>query len=112
MGVETRPKFLKREIGLLGIFCVASGAMISSGLFVLPALAYAKAGPALLIAYAIASLLVIPAMLSKAELATAMPKAGGTYFLHGSPSHLKAHLPWLELAYSQFYLTLVLLRCR
>ena len=80
MGVETRPKFLKREIGLLGIFCVASGAMISSGLFVLPALAYAKAGPALLIAYAIASLLVIPAMLSKAELATAMPKAGGTYF--------------------------------
>jgi len=80
MGVETRPKLLKREIGLLGIFCIASGAMISSGLFVLPALAYAKAGPALLISYAIASLLVIPAMLSKAELATAMPKAGGTYF--------------------------------
>ena len=80
MGVETRPKLLKREIGLLGIFCIASGAMISSGLFVLPALAYAKAGPALLISYAIASLLVIPAMLSKAELSTAMPKAGGTYF--------------------------------
>jgi len=71
---------LRRDIGLLGIFCIASGAMISSGLFVLPGLAYAKAGPAILIAYGIASLLVIPAMLSKAELATAMPKAGGTYF--------------------------------
>jgi amino acid transporter len=54
--------------------------MISSGLFVLPGLAFAKAGPAILLSYGIASLLVIPAMLSKAELATAMPKAGGTYF--------------------------------
>ncbi|MCK5458914.1 MAG: amino acid permease, partial [Thermoplasmatales archaeon] len=30
--------------------------------------------------YVIASVLVIPAMLSKAELSTAIPKAGGTYF--------------------------------
>jgi len=73
-------KYLKRELGLLDIFCIASGAMISSGLFILPGLAFAKAGPALLISYIIASLLVIPAMLSKAELSTAMPKAGGTYF--------------------------------
>lgn len=71
---------LRKELGLLSIFCIASGAMISSGLFVLPGLAFAKAGPAVLIAYAIASLLVIPPMLSKAELSTAMPKAGGTFF--------------------------------
>ena len=71
---------LKRELGLLGIFCIASGAMISSGLFILPGLAFAKAGPAILISYGIASFLVLPAMLSKAELSTAMPKAGGTYF--------------------------------
>lgn len=73
-------KKLKRELGLLDIFCIASGAMISSGLFVLPGIAYSKAGPAILLAYAIASLLIIPAVFSKAELATAMPKAGGTYF--------------------------------
>jgi amino acid transporter/mannitol/fructose-specific phosphotransferase system IIA component (Ntr-type) len=73
-------KSLRRELGLLDIFCIASGAMISSGLFILPGLAFAKAGPAVLISYGIASLFVIPAMLSKAELATAMPKAGGTYF--------------------------------
>jgi amino acid transporter len=71
---------LKRELGLLDIFCIASGAMISSGLFVLPSVAYKYAGPAVILSYGIASLLIIPAILSKAELATAMPKAGGTYF--------------------------------
>jgi len=54
--------------------------MISSGLFVLPAIAYAKAGPAVILSYLLASVLIIPSVLSKAELATAMPRAGGTYF--------------------------------
>ena len=54
--------------------------MISSGLFILPAIAYAKAGPALIVSYFFASVLIIPSVLSKAELATAMPRAGGTYF--------------------------------
>ncbi len=62
------------------MFSVASGAMISSGLFVLPALAYTKAGPAVILSYLFASVLIIPSVLSKAELATAMPRAGGTYF--------------------------------
>ncbi len=38
---------LKKQLGLLDVFAVTSGAMISSGLFVLPAIAYAKAGPAI-----------------------------------------------------------------
>ena len=71
---------LKKELGLLDVFCVAAGAMISSGLFILPAIAYSKAGPALILSYFLASLLVLPSMFSKAELATAMPRAGGTYF--------------------------------
>ena len=54
--------------------------MISSGLFILPALAYSKAGPAVILSYLIASLIILPSVLSKAELTTAMPKAGGTYF--------------------------------
>ncbi|UCD59320.1 MAG: amino acid permease [Candidatus Hydrogenedentota bacterium] len=54
--------------------------MISSGLFVLPAIAYAKAGPAVILSYFFASILIVPSALSKAELATAMPRAGGTYF--------------------------------
>ncbi|MBU4311693.1 MAG: APC family permease, partial [Candidatus Omnitrophica bacterium] len=71
---------LKKELGLFGIFCVATGAMISSGLFILPGLAFAKAGPAVLLSYIIAGVLCIPTLLSKAELVTAMPKAGGDYF--------------------------------
>jgi len=71
---------LKRQLGLFDVFAVASGAMISSGLFVLPAIAYEKAGPASILSYLLASILIIPSVFSKAELATAMPKAGGTYF--------------------------------
>ena len=71
---------LKRELGLMEVFCISSGAMISSGLFILPALGYAKSGAAVIVAYAIASILILPTVLSKAELATAMPKTGGIFF--------------------------------
>ena len=71
---------LKKGLGLLGVFAIAAGAMISSGLFILPGLAFAKAGPAMILAYIIAGILVIPTIFSKAELVTAMPKAGGDYF--------------------------------
>ncbi|MBL7157818.1 MAG: amino acid permease [Candidatus Omnitrophica bacterium] len=71
---------LKRELGLLDIFCIASGAMISSGLFILPGIASSQTGPSIFLSYIIASFLALPALLSKAELATAMPKAGGDYF--------------------------------
>jgi len=65
---------------LVDVFAMASGAMISSGLFVLPGIAYAKAGPAVILSYLFASILIVPSALSQAELATAMPRAGGTYF--------------------------------
>jgi APA family basic amino acid/polyamine antiporter len=71
---------LKKELGSIQVFAIAAGAMISSGLFVLPAVAYVVAGPAVIISYFIAGLLVLPALFSKMELATAIPKAGGTYF--------------------------------
>lgn len=71
---------LRRELGFADLFAVATGTMISSGLFVLPSLAYARCGPGVTWAYLLAALFVLPAMLSKAELATAMPRAGGDYF--------------------------------
>ncbi|MBN1268526.1 MAG: amino acid permease [Kiritimatiellae bacterium] len=71
---------LHRDLGVLDIFCIAAGAMISSGLFVLPGLIYMSAGPAAALVYLLAGVLVIPALLCKAELGTAMPKAGGDYF--------------------------------
>jgi APA family basic amino acid/polyamine antiporter len=71
---------LRQELGLLDVFCIASGAMISSGLFILPGMAYAKAGPSVIVCYFLAGLLSLPGMLSIAEMTTAMPKAGGDCF--------------------------------
>ena len=71
---------LKRELNLLDIFCLASGAMISSGIFILPGLAYREAGPLVFISYFLAGMLALVGTLSIIELATAMPKAGGDYF--------------------------------
>jgi L-asparagine transporter-like permease len=42
--------------------------MIGAGLFVLPGIAAAKAGPAVILSYLLAGLIIIPAALSKARL--------------------------------------------
>ena len=72
---------LKKELGLWAVFSIAAGAMISSGLFVLPGIAFARTGPALILAYLLAGILNLPTMFSQAELATAMPVSGGSYFV-------------------------------
>jgi len=73
-------KRLIRQLGGIDVFCIAAGAMISSGLFILPALVYAKVGPAVILVYILAGIVILPALFAKAELATAMPRAGGSYF--------------------------------
>ena len=55
---------LKKELGLFDVFAVSTGAMFSSGFFLLPGLAAAKAGPAVVIAYLIAGIIILPAMFS------------------------------------------------
>jgi amino acid transporter len=72
-------KELDRNLGFFSVFSIAVGAMLGSGIFVLPGLAAGMAGPWVCLSYLLAGLLVMPAVLSKAELATAMPVAGGTY---------------------------------
>ncbi|MFC1541919.1 amino acid permease [Candidatus Latescibacterota bacterium] len=71
---------LFRQLDTLDVFCITAGAMISSGLFILPGLVYAKIGPAVIVAYILAGLFVLPALFAKIELITAMPRAGGSYF--------------------------------
>lgn len=71
---------LAKGIGFLGIFSVATGAMISSGIFILPGLAYAEAGPAVIVSYFAAGVFALLGVLSVIELSTAMPKAGGDYY--------------------------------
>lgn len=70
---------LQRRLGLYAVFSVSIGAMIGSGIFVLPGLAYELGGPSMIIAYALAGLVVFPAALAQSEMATAMPRAGGAY---------------------------------
>ncbi|MDX1420672.1 MAG: amino acid permease [Rubricoccaceae bacterium] len=74
------PKRLKKELTLFDVYAISTGAMFSSGFFLLPGLATAQAGPATVLAYFLAGVLILPAMLSIAELSTAMPKSGGTYY--------------------------------
>lgn len=72
-------KKLERKLGLVSVVAISIGGMLGSGIFVLPGIAAAKTGPSIWLAYLIAGLCVLPAALSKSELATAMPTSGGTY---------------------------------
>ncbi len=77
-----RPRFarLERNLRLFDVYVISTGAMISSGFFLLPGLAASYTGPSVVLAYVLAGLLVVPALVSQAELATAMPRAGGAYY--------------------------------
>ena len=83
--MPTLPK-AKKDLGLFGVFALATGATLSSGFFLLPSFATQIAGPAVVLAYLIAGLLLIPPMLSKIELGTAMPRSGrGILFSRPKP---------------------------
>jgi amino acid transporter/mannitol/fructose-specific phosphotransferase system IIA component (Ntr-type) len=71
---------LDKELGLYDVYAISTGAMFSSGFFLLPGLAAAQTGPSVALAYLVAGVFILPAMLSVAELSTAMPRAGGAYY--------------------------------
>lgn len=71
---------LTKHIGLFGVFAIALGTTISSGFFLLPGMAFAQAGPAIIGSYLLAGVVMLVPVLCKAELTTAMPRAGGVYF--------------------------------
>ena len=71
---------LSKELRLLDVYALATGATLSAGLFLLPGIAAGQAGAAITLCYLIAAVPLVPAVLCKVELATAMPKAGGTYY--------------------------------
>ena len=72
-------KKLERSLSLPSVIAISLGGMLGSGIFVLPGLAAAQTGPSVWLAYLLAAICVLPAALSKSELATAMPSSGGTY---------------------------------
>lgn len=72
-------KELERTLGLPSVVAISVGAMLGGEIFLLPAVAAGMTGASLWLAYLLAALLVIPAALTKAELSTAIPSAGGSY---------------------------------
>lgn len=72
---------LKKELTLFDVYAIATGAMFSSGFFLLPGIAAAETGPSVFLAYFVSGLLILPTMFSVAELSTALPRAGGTYYI-------------------------------
>lgn len=94
---------LKKGLGLAHVFTIASGAMIGSGLFILPGKAHAMAGPGVIWSYVLAGLLVATGALSMAELVTAMPRAGSDYFyimrgFGGGTGSIAGILSWFALS--------------
>ena len=77
---DTDKQKMARNLTLFDVYAMSTGAMFSSGLFLLPGLAAAATGNSVFLAYLLAGFLILPAMYCMAELSTAMPKAGGTYY--------------------------------
>ena len=71
-------KKLQRTLTLPTAIAISVGGMLS-GIFVLPGIAVGITGSSVWLAFLVAALCILPAVLSKSELATAMPKSGGTY---------------------------------
>ena len=71
-------KKLERRLSLTSVIAISIGGMLG-GIFVLPGLAAAKTGPSVWLAFLLAAICILPATLSKSELASAMPTSGGTY---------------------------------
>ncbi|MDC7232604.1 MAG: amino acid permease [Spirochaetales bacterium] len=94
---------LKQNLKLVHVFSIASGAMISSGIFILPGIAFNMTGPSLFLSYILAGFVAMVGALSIIELATAMPRAGGDYFFIGRTfgplaGTVTGTLSWLALS--------------
>jgi amino acid transporter/nucleotide-binding universal stress UspA family protein len=70
---------LARTLGLFDAIMIGLGAMIGAGVFVLTGIAAGEAGPAAIVAFALNGIVTTFTAFSYAELASAIPEAGGGY---------------------------------
>lgn len=101
---------LAKELGLKEALTIGVGTMVGAGIFVLPRYAIEMVGPGAIFTYILAGLICIVTASSIAELATGMPKSGGTYyFLSRSLGKFAGTISglslWLSLTFAvSFYL--------
>ena len=91
---------LRRTVGLRSAVALYVGAVLGTGILVLPAVAAETAGPASLVAWAGLSLLSLPLALTFAALARRQPVAGGftAYIVRAFGTRWGAIAGWLFLA--------------
>lgn len=70
---------LARELGLGAAMSIGIGTMVCAGIFVLPGITAAKAGPIVVLAFALCGLVAVLIALCMSELSTGMPCPGGGY---------------------------------
>jgi amino acid transporter/nucleotide-binding universal stress UspA family protein len=101
---------LIRELGFKEALAIGLGTMIGAGIFVLPGIAVERAGQAATISYLLAGLICLPVTMIISELATGMPRAGGSYTfiaeaLGPLASSVVGPANWLGLTFANgFYL--------
>jgi amino acid transporter/nucleotide-binding universal stress UspA family protein len=78
---------LARHLGVFDATMIGVGAMIGAGIFVLTGIAMGFAGPAAVFAFVLNGVVTLFTALSYAELASAIPEAGGGY------SYIKKMMP-------------------
>jgi len=70
---------LARELGLGAALSIGIGTMVCAGIFVLPGIVAAKAGPVVVLSFALCGLVAVLIAFCMSELSTGMPLAGGGY---------------------------------
>jgi amino acid transporter len=75
---------LKKQLSLLDVLCIASGAMISSGIFILPGLAFSYPGSAVFISYCLAGVLPLVGVLSENKVARHAVISAQLFLINGN----------------------------
>lgn len=78
MADSSQPTFA-RDLGLFDATMIGVGAMIGAGIFVLTGIAAGESGPASILAFALNGAVTLLTAFAYAELASAIPRAGGGY---------------------------------
>lgn len=88
-----------RDLGLFEATMIGIGAMIGAGIFVLTGIAAGEAGPASILAFGLNGFVTLLTAFAYAELASAIPRAGGGYSyvrmaFPGSPGFIAGWMLW------------------